>query len=97
MRLFKRVAPVENVVACHHMEGLLNRAADGQLRGLAKWYAWSHAKRCSGCLAFLRRLEATSLALRAARAASVSEDQLARLRSQVRELAEGRSEDSGEG
>ena len=87
MRIFNRPPPGENVIACSHMEGLLNRAADGKLRGIAKWYAWSHAKNCSGCLAFLRRLEAASLALRVARAASVDEDQLSRLRAQAHAIA----------
>ncbi len=77
----------ENVTPCRYMEKLLHSAADGKLRGIAKWYAWSHARRCKGCLAFLRRIEAASLALRAARAGSVSEDQLDRLRAQVRALS----------
>ncbi len=69
------------------MEGLLNKAADGKLRGIAKWYAWSHAKRCSGCMSFLRRLEATKLALQAARKASANEEQLAKFREQVQQLS----------
>jgi len=69
------------------MEGLLNRATDGQLRGIAKWYAWSHAMRCNGCLSFLRRIEAVSLALRAARDSSVNEEQLDRFRDQVKKLS----------
>jgi hypothetical protein len=73
----------ENVTPCRHMEALLHRAADNQLTGFAKWYAWAHAKRCGGCLAFLRRLEATSLALRVARQAIQSDEPLERLRRQV--------------
>lgn len=78
----------ENVKPCKHMEGLLHRAADGKLRGLAKWYAWAHIHRCAGCTAFMRRLEATLLALRAARGAAQDVDALNRLRDHVRALSE---------
>ena len=70
------------------MESLLHRAHDGKLRGFAKWYAWAHAKRCKGCTAFLRRLEATALALRSARAASEDEEALKRLRAMVESLGD---------
>lgn len=88
MTWFRRNEVEENVQPCRHMEGLLHRASDGRLRGLAKWYAWSHAARCSGCLAFLRRLEAAALALQAARTSSKDEEGLSRLRSKVHELAQ---------
>jgi hypothetical protein len=74
------------------MEGLLHRAADGKLRGLAKWYAWAHIHRCAGCTAFMRRLEATLLALRAARGASQDLDALNRLRDHVRALSEAEAD-----
>ena len=44
---------------CSHMEGLLNRTADGSAGPLAKWYALAHSARCNRCarfLAFLRRM-----------------------------------------
>jgi hypothetical protein len=74
------------------MEGLLHRAADGKLRGLAKWYAWAHIHRCAGCTAFMRRLEATLLALRAARDAAQDVDALNRLRDHVRTLSEAETD-----
>jgi hypothetical protein len=77
-----------NVTPCRHMEGLLNQAVDGRLRGIAKWYAWAHARRCSGCSAFLRRIEATTLALRAARAASEDDARMDRLRGLLKDVAE---------
>lgn len=82
-----RPVPSENVTPCWHMETLLHRESDGKLRGFARWYALAHAARCPGCAAFLRRLEAVALALRAAKAASVNEDALDRLRQQVSDLA----------
>lgn len=88
MKWLTKKPVVENVKPCRHMEALLHQAADNKLRGLAKWYAWSHAKRCSGCLAFLRRIEATTLALRVAKQASTDQAQLERLRNQVRTLAQ---------
>ena len=89
MKWFRKREPVaENVTPCWHMEGLLHQAADGKLRGLAKWYAWSHAKRCGRCLAFLRLIEATTLALRVAKAASSDEEGLSRLRAEVERLAD---------
>ena len=70
------------------MEGLVQGAAKGELKGIARWYAWAHIHRCSGCRAFLQRLEAAILALRVAKEASVDEDALVRLRRQVSQLAE---------
>jgi len=80
------IDPSANVAPCRHMESLLHRAADGKLRGFAKWYAWAHARRCGGCLAFLRRLEATTLALRMARASHGDDEQVEQLRQQVRSM-----------
>jgi len=42
---------------CKHMEGLLNKTADGSAKRLEKWYALAHAARCGRCGRFLRRLE----------------------------------------
>ncbi len=78
----------QNVTPCRHMEGLVQGAAKGELKGIARWYAWAHIHRCSGCRAFLQRLEAATLALRVAKEASVDEDALVRLRRQVSQLAE---------
>ena len=49
---------------CRNMEGLLNRAADGSSKGLARWYALSHAARCGRCGRFLARLRTTLEKLR---------------------------------
>lgn len=77
-----------NVTPCKHMEGLVQGVATGKVKGIARWYAWAHIHRCGGCTAFLQRLEATILALKVAKEASVDEDALNRLRSQVSMLAE---------
>lgn len=44
---------------CRHMEGLLQQAADGSSKGFRRWYALSHAAKCSRCGKFLARLEET--------------------------------------
>jgi hypothetical protein len=82
----------ENVSPCPHMVRLLEKASKNELRGLARWYAWAHASRCSGCTAFLRRLEAMMSALQGARTSAVNEDQLERLRRKAAEIA--RAEES---
>lgn len=68
------------------MESFLERTAEGRANRWTRWYALAHAARCSGCAAFLRRLEATMIALRVARDASSDEENLARLRGLIHEL-----------
>lgn len=49
---------------CRHMEGMLNRAADGSARGFTRWYALAHAARCGRCNRFLHALEEMLMRLR---------------------------------
>jgi hypothetical protein len=52
---------------CQHMEGLLNRTADGTAKGWQKWYAIAHAARCKRCGRFLDRLRVILGGLRSAK------------------------------
>jgi hypothetical protein len=73
------------------MEGALQKVADGSAKGLERAYAVAHAARCVGCGTFLERLKVTIGALRAAREAPAPET-IERLRSQIQNLTQGRSE-----
>ncbi|MDR3692649.1 MAG: hypothetical protein P4L46_24930 [Fimbriimonas sp.] len=56
MKLHKETA--ESLEPCKHMEGMLNRTAEGSAPPLMKWYALWHAKGCSRCGTFLARMTA---------------------------------------
>ncbi len=73
---------------CQMMEGLIQKLADGSLRGPMRWFAAAHAARCSRCGSFLSRLQVTISALRAAKgsAGATHTEALERLRQQVRDL-----------
>jgi len=66
---------------CSHMEGLLNKTADGSAKGLARWYALAHAARCGRCGRFLRRLEQMLGTLSSAKKEEPKPDVLSRLAS----------------
>lgn len=63
---------------CRHMEGHLQRTADGTAGRFTRMYALAHAARCGRCGRFLHRLEETISRLRAAKQ-DPPEDALARL------------------
>jgi len=46
----------DSLEPCKHMEGMLNRTADGTAPKLMKWYAESHAAGCPRCGTFLKRV-----------------------------------------
>lgn len=71
---------------CPHMEGLLNRTADGTAAPLARWYALAHAARCPGCHRFLDALQSMIQAMRRGRS-TPSPDTVQRLTAIVHENA----------
>jgi len=64
---------------CTHMEGLLNKTADGSAKGIGRWYALAHAARCGRCGRFLARLEETLGRLRQIKQEEPKPDVLTRL------------------
>ena len=52
---------------CRHMEGHLNRVADGTARGIGLWYTLSHVAHCPQCRRFLESLKAMISKLRRAK------------------------------
>ena len=64
---------------CQHMENFLQHEADGTARGLAKWYAVSHAARCAPCGSFLQTLRRNIGLLRSARSAETDQEAITRL------------------
>lgn len=64
---------------CRHMEGHLNRVADGTARGIALWYTLSHVAHCPQCRRFLESLKAIVLRLRRAREQEPSEEAVSRI------------------
>jgi hypothetical protein len=77
----------ENRPPCKHMKPMLNKAADGSLKGFAKWYTLAHAARCSGCGRFLRNLEQLILNMRKSRESETDSEALARLAKVVKDPA----------
>jgi hypothetical protein len=61
------------------MEGMLNGAADGSAKGLRRWYAFSHAARCSRCGRYLRGLTETIARLRKGKAEEAPAEVMERL------------------
>ncbi|MBX3120433.1 MAG: hypothetical protein KF784_15340 [Fimbriimonadaceae bacterium] len=84
--IFRRKRSVHK--PCRHMEGLLNRTADGTSRGFAKWYALAHAARCPGCRKFLEHLEEMIAQLKKNKGPEASPEALDRLTALVRESGE---------
>ncbi|MBN9502641.1 MAG: hypothetical protein J0H02_12765 [Armatimonadetes bacterium] len=68
------------------MEGLLNRAADGSSKGLARWYALAHAAHCSGCKKFLDNLTRMIEQMRREKQPPVDQGAVDRLTALVREV-----------
>ena len=52
---------------CRHMEGLLNKAADGSARPFALWYTLAHVARCPKCRRFFESLKMMLAGLRGVR------------------------------
>jgi len=48
----------DSLEPCKHMEGMLNRTADGTAPRLMRWYAEAHAARCGRCGRFLGNVRA---------------------------------------
>ncbi|MCE9558889.1 MAG: hypothetical protein K8R88_08050 [Armatimonadetes bacterium] len=76
-----------SIEPCKGLENILQRAADGSLKGFMKVFALFHAGRCKGCGTYLERMELTIKALREGREHSENEEALARLKAKVQELA----------
>lgn len=70
---------------CRHMEGALNRTADGTAGRFSRWYALAHAARCGRCNRFLKALEEMLSRLRLGKE-EPSDEVLARLAEKVRRL-----------
>ena len=69
---------------CRHMEGFLNRQADGSAGPFARWYALAHALRCTRCRKYLQALEEMIAKLRAERDKLFTRDVEERLTDAVR-------------
>jgi hypothetical protein len=46
----------DSLEPCKHMEGMLNRTADGTASKAVRWYALYHASPCVRCGTFLKRV-----------------------------------------
>lgn len=46
----------DSLEPCKHMEGMLNRTADGTASKAVRWYAQYHAAHCVRCGTFLKRV-----------------------------------------
>jgi len=46
----------DSLEPCKHMEGMLNRTAEGSAPKWMRWYAESHAAQCIRCGRFLRNV-----------------------------------------
>lgn len=88
MKLHKDEGP-----PCVHMESLLNRLADGTLRGWKKWYTVYHATHCDRCGTFLDRLKLTLSALRNQSGGTPPQESLDRLRNQIHTIAAKQNEE----
>ncbi len=64
---------------CRHMEGPLNKVADGTARGLGLWYTLSHVAHCPQCRRFLESLKAMIGKLHRAREVEPSEESVQRM------------------
>ena len=73
---------------CHHMEQMLNRAADGSSKGLILWLTLMHAARCNRCYAFLQAIRRQLVQLRHARTVEPAPDVLERLTALARAAGE---------
>jgi hypothetical protein len=69
---------------CRHMEGLLNREADGTANPWQRWYALAHALRCTRCRRYLEALQAMVDRLRAHRDEGLSQEMRGRLEDALR-------------
>lgn len=74
---------------CRHMEGHLNRVADGTARGVTLWYTLSHVAHCPQCRRFLESLKAMIGKLRKARDQEPSQEAVSRMLSSYRTLVSG--------
>jgi len=78
---------------CRHMEGLLQKTAEGSARGLGRWYAVFHAARCPRCGRFLRSLRDMIWRLRGDRSQPGEAEAIERLRKLVPAPASSSSEE----
>ncbi len=60
---------------CKHMEGHLQRTADGSAGMFSRWYALAHSAGCPRCATFLDRLRETLGRLRRMKADTTTDDQ----------------------
>lgn len=66
---------------CAHMEGLLQKTAEGSANRFLRWYALTHVGGCTHCRTYLERLEETIQKLHEAKnLEAVPEDAMERLR-----------------
>lgn len=73
---------------CRHMEGLLNKAADGTAKPFALWYTLAHVARCPKCRRFFESLKTMLLGLRRAQEREPEPEVLERLAANLRAQTE---------
>lgn len=73
---------------CKHMEGMLNRVADGTANRLTLWYTLAHTLRCPMCHRFLDSLKTMLSGLRRVPHAEPQEDVLGRLQQRLHQVSE---------
>ena len=71
---------------CQHMEALLQQVADGSIKGIKRYFALFHASHCYPCGSFLKRVQTMLSVVRDQKENVASEDTMARLRAQIKEL-----------
>ena len=72
---------------CRHMEGHLNRVADGSAGPLRLWYALQHVARCPMCRRFLESLKSMLFKLHKAREQEPNEETVQRILTTYRTAA----------
>lgn len=75
--------PNEEGPPCTHMHAMLQDVADGNAKGIRRYYAILHAARCTRCGKFLDRTKLALAALRAQKS-PVSQDILERIKAEAK-------------
>lgn len=89
--------PLDPESPCPHMEGFLNRYADGSAGWLGRWYARAHSVRCGPCAAFLAALIENRRKLRELRDEALNPSAISRLGMLARQIASDAEAFSQEG
>ena len=80
---------------CRHMEGHLNRVADGTARGLRLWYTLQHVARCPQCRRFLDSLKGMIGRLRESKLQEPNDESIGRILAAYRSAKAASQTDSG--